>query len=249
MSFHGRVERACQGDHDARTLRVSLLQELTAAVPHDFYAWLLTDPETCVGSDPVAEVPALGDLPALVRLKYLTTINRWTGPSSSTPATLTTATGGDLTRSRQWSELLSRYDVQDVLSVVFRDQYGCWGFLDLWRRDGTFTVAECDLLHDFAERVTTPLRRSLLPTFGHGPSERSSSGGPAVLLLSNEIELLTQTPHTDAYLRELLHPKPADRRYLLPHTTLQPNCLLVKPESTTIHRRRVCTCATACGSR
>ena len=31
---------------------------------------------------------------------------------------------------------MSRYGIGDVASVVFADQYGCWGFLDLWR-DGT----------------------------------------------------------------------------------------------------------------
>ena len=45
-----------------------------------------------------------------------------------------------------WGELLAGYGVDDVASTVFRDQYGCWGFLDLWRIDGTFSVDECALL-------------------------------------------------------------------------------------------------------
>src|ERR1700689_1704053 len=44
----------------------------------DAYAWLLTDPETEVGSAPLADVPCLPELPRLIRLKYLTTLNRWT---------------------------------------------------------------------------------------------------------------------------------------------------------------------------
>ena len=47
-------------------------------VPFDAYAWLLTDPQTSVGSSPLADVPCLPELPRLIRLKYLTEVNRWT---------------------------------------------------------------------------------------------------------------------------------------------------------------------------
>lgn len=29
--------------------------------------------------------------------------------------------------------MLASYGVNDVASLVFRDQFGCWGFLELWR--------------------------------------------------------------------------------------------------------------------
>jgi DNA-binding CsgD family transcriptional regulator len=206
VSFQDRVERVCRRDLDGRALRVALLGELRSAVPYDFYAWLLTDPETCVGSDPVAETPSLGDLPKLIRLKYLTGTNRWTTLSSSRPGTLVVATHGDRVRSRMWDELLAGYGIDDVVSTVFRDQYGSWGFLDLWRTDGTFSEAECSLLQEFTEFVTAHLRRSLAPTFERGSDNVAEASGPAVLLLSEDIELLTQTPQTDAYLRELLPP-------------------------------------------
>src|ERR671921_419837 len=38
-----------------------------------------------------------------------------------------------LGRSLLWRELLCDYDVTDVASVVFRDGFGCWAFLELWR--------------------------------------------------------------------------------------------------------------------
>ena len=50
------------------------------------------------------------------------------------------AAGGDLVRSRVWREVMSRYAVGDVASVVFADRFGCWGFLDLWRDDEPRTV-------------------------------------------------------------------------------------------------------------
>ncbi|MCW2939670.1 MAG: transcriptional regulator [Actinomycetia bacterium] len=52
----------------------------------DAYAFLLTDPETSVGAAPLADIPGLQDLPRLIRLKYLTKVNRWTSPSRPSPS-------------------------------------------------------------------------------------------------------------------------------------------------------------------
>ena len=76
-----RVLRLCSSGADARTLRLELLAEIRRAVGFDAYAWLLTDPETSVGSAPLADVPCLPELPRLIRLKYLTPVTRWTAPA------------------------------------------------------------------------------------------------------------------------------------------------------------------------
>ncbi|MEP7203051.1 MAG: LuxR C-terminal-related transcriptional regulator [Ilumatobacteraceae bacterium] len=204
MSVQDHIERICRQDLDDRTLRVAVLEEMRRAVPFDFYAWLLTDPETCVGSAPLAETPSLADLPRLIRLKYATSTNRWTNLESDAANTLVHATNGDRASSRMWTELLSTYSVDDVASIVFRDQYGCWAFLDLWRIGGTFSDQECAMLTRLSAVVTAALRRSLGLTFAAESNAPDEPGGPAVLLMSADIELLTQTPQTDAYLRALL---------------------------------------------
>jgi hypothetical protein len=72
--------RLCGSLADARrTLRLELLEELRRMVLFDAYAWVLTDPETSVGSSPLADVPCLPELPR--RLKYLTEVNRCTPDS------------------------------------------------------------------------------------------------------------------------------------------------------------------------
>ena len=71
-----RVQRICDSAGDAQALRLQLLDEFRAAVGFDAYAWLLTDPETSVGAAPLADVPCLPELPQLIRLKYLTAVNR-----------------------------------------------------------------------------------------------------------------------------------------------------------------------------
>lgn len=203
-----RVVRRCSAGGDARTLRLELLAEIRGAVDFDAYAWLLTDPETSVGSAPLADVPCLPELPRLIRLKYLTPVNRWTGLPARGVATLLSATAGDRSRSRLWRELLHAYQVADMASVVFRDPYGCWGFLDLWRIGGTapaFTAAESGFLADIVPAVATALRRAQAATFTVSPG--GDPPGPVVLLLSPDLRLLAQTPETDTYLRALVPPE------------------------------------------
>lgn len=180
-------------------------------VPFHAYSWLLTDPETEVGSAPLADVPCLPELPRLIRLKYLTPLNRWTGLGKPA-AFLRAETGNHPERSLVWRELLRQYAVDDVASLVFRDRFGCWAFLELWRNgpDGAFTESEGEFLTAIASPITAALRRcqarafQVLESGPHGP-------GPAVLVLSGQLEVSAQTPETEKYLR-ILVPPDGDRR-------------------------------------
>jgi DNA-binding CsgD family transcriptional regulator len=191
-------------------LRLALLDGIRAVVGFDAYAWMLADPETEVGAGPLADVPCLPELPRLIRLKYLTTVNRWTGLDR--PVALLHVPGEGRERSLVWRELLSAYDVNDVASLVFRDRFGCWGFLDLWRQgtDARFTEDDVLFLTAIADPVTEALRRGQARTFD-APAVPPNRTGPAVLVLSPELEVRAQTPQTEEYLR-LLVPPDADRR-------------------------------------
>jgi hypothetical protein len=115
---------------DDRDLRRQILTVLGEVIAFDFFAWLLTDPVTAVGAAPLAEAPRMSELPALIKAKYVTPVNRWTILLRQAPPVglLSEATGGELARSLVWREMMSRYGVSDVASAVFADQYGCWGF-------------------------------------------------------------------------------------------------------------------------
>ena len=191
----------------ARRLRLTLLERIRRSVPFDAYAWLLTDPETAVGASPLADVPCLPELPSLIRLKYLTDVNRW-NQLTEPVALLTGTTGGETARSRVWRELQRRYDVVDVASVVFRDEFGCWGFLDIWRTSarGFFTPGDAAHLAGLAPRITTALRCSQADTFAAPSAAERGPRGPVVLVLSEALEVLAQTAETEAYLRTLVPP-------------------------------------------
>jgi DNA-binding CsgD family transcriptional regulator len=197
----------CRAAAGARALRLQVLAVLRRVIGFDAYVWLVTDPQTSVGSAPLADVPCLPELPRLIRLKYLTTVNRWT--SMVTPvASLHQVTGGDLARSLMWRELLSQYQIGDIAASVYRDRFGCWAFLDLWRAQDAapFAAAELDFLHQIAGPLTTALRGSQAAAFAAGPATERASMGPVVLLLSPTLTVRAQTPHTQRYLRLLVPP-------------------------------------------
>lgn len=202
-----RVGRICQAAQDTRTLRLQILQELRQVVGFEAYAWLLTDPETSVGTAPLADVPWLPELPRQIQLKYLTAVNRWTSLSAPV-ALLHEATEGDLSQSLVWRDLLARYTVSDVASAVYRDRFGCWGFLELWRSGSgaRFRQAEVALLTDIAAPVTAALRRCQASTFTVRPPDARRRVGPVVLLLSPGLQVRGQTPETLAYLHVLVPP-------------------------------------------
>jgi DNA-binding CsgD family transcriptional regulator len=200
-----RVILACRSRDDARSLRLAVLEEVRRVVGFDAYAWLLTDPETEVGAAPLADVPCLPELPRLIRLKYLTTVNRWTRLDA--PVGRLPATGDQRERSLVWREMLVRYEVGDVASVVFRDRFGCWAFLDLWRvgRDARFTDEDEEFLTRVAGPITDALRQCQAHTFDLRETDRARTG-PVMLALSPELEVRAQTPETDEYLRRLVPP-------------------------------------------
>lgn len=202
------VRRLCAAEGGERELRAAVLRLIRSVVPFDTYVWLGTDPVTAVGASPLAEIPVLADLPRVVRAKYLTALNRWTGLPADRVATLVDATGGRLARSRLWREVLSGYGVRDVASAVLRDRHGVWGFLDLWRCDGPFTAAETTFLGSLLPDLTRAMRSAVASTFR--PAGEATTAGPVVLLLSEQLVALEQTPQTDAQLRALL-PTPPDR--------------------------------------
>src|SRR6266702_2747305 len=198
------------GSPSVRTLRLEVLAALRRVIGFDAYVWLVTDPETSVGSAPLADVPCLPELPRLIGLKYLTAVNRWTSMIAPV-ASLRQATGGDLARSLVWRDLLCRYQITDIASSVYRDRFGCWAFLDLWRMQGAppFAAAELEFLHIIAGPLATALRHSQAAAFAAARAGQQASAGPVVLLLSPALDVRTQTPETQRYLRLLVPPDDA----------------------------------------
>jgi DNA-binding CsgD family transcriptional regulator len=198
-----------------RELRREVLAVLRGALGFDAYVWLLTDPVTEVGSAPLADVPCATELPALIKSKYVTPVNRWTTlrRQASAVGLLTEAVGGDLTRSRVWREVMSRYRICDVASAVFTDQYGCWGFLDLWRDEahGPYSRADAEFMASLTAPLAGALRRCQAQTFVQPAAAQRRDIGPVVLTLDDDLHILGRTAASHEWLDVLLPPGPSQQ--------------------------------------
>lgn len=211
MVVEARVAAACAQHVDDRALRQAVLEILQPAIPFDAHVWMLTDPETTVGCSPHAEVPSFGGLTSTIRLKYLCARNRWTFLPGGTAVSLASQPASDA-GERSWREfLVEQYGMTDVASVAFHDEQGCWGFLDLWRRDGSFSLTELDDLSRSLVPLTAALHRAQVAAFAAPPVEVADTIDPVVLLLAPDLKVRQQTPAADSYLRALL-PTEDDRR-------------------------------------
>ena len=200
------------GDRELRRRILTMLGEVLA---FDSFAWLLTDPVTAVGAAPLAEVPRVSELPALIKAKYATPVNRWTTllRQASPAGLLFAATDGELARSLVWREVMSRHGVSDVASAVFADQYGCWGFLDLWRHrhQDPFDAADADLLATLSAPLARALRRCQARTFIEPAAARRRDAGPVVLTLDDGLRITSRTAASRAWLDVLLPPGPSEQ--------------------------------------
>ena len=210
-----RIEAIGTASLDSTDLRRQALEILREVVDFDAYVWLLTDPVTSVGAAPLADVPCMPELPALIKAKYATTVNRWTDLQHRTSPTalLDDEVDGDLARSRVWREVMSRYGVRDVASTVFADRFGCWGFLDLWRDHTSkpFTSADAAFIDSVATSLTTALRECHARTFVEAAAPHRRGLGPVVLTLDDDLPITSRTAASQSWLDVLLPPGPGGR--------------------------------------
>lgn len=197
-SLDRALDTVARGSSRGRERRVAILAAVRRSVPFDAYAWLMTDPETGVGADPLAEVPDMSRLPELIRSKYLSRRNHWrclTGPV----ATWADAEDGS---DDPWVALLTSIGVTDVASVALTDKHGIWSFIDLWRLGGSFSARDVSTLSASAAQLTLLARG--LAAEGFVDQARTGPDGPAVLILDRSLVVRTTTPGTDEFLARLL---------------------------------------------
>ena len=203
------IGRLCRGTLSAKALREEIVAEVRRVVPFDAFLFALTDPVSRVGASPLADVPMLPwpRLPALIRARYLTTLNRWSEllDAGIPSASLLAATDGNPSRSRLWQDVLRELGVADVAITAFGDRYGSWGFLELWRTDDAFTPAELRYLGALAPDVVPGLRSALARTFVDTPDQLLPVG-PAVVVLDPDLQVRSQTAGAAAALLQLNPP-------------------------------------------
>jgi len=210
-----RIAALGAGGLDGRNLRRQVLEVIREVIDFEAYVWMLTDPITTVGADPLAEVPCLPELPALIKARYATPVNRWTVLQHRNPPVglLVKAVGGELARSLVWREVMSRYRIGDVASVVFADRFGCWSFLELWRDDThrPFDDDAAGFIAGLTPALTIALRECQARTFVEPATSHRRDVGPVVLTLDDDLRITSRPAASRDWLDTLLPPVPGER--------------------------------------
>ncbi|WP_183100341.1 helix-turn-helix domain-containing protein [Nocardioides pelophilus] len=183
MDLLVRVGTICSQDLTDRVLRERLVSLLHERLPFDGHVFALTDPVTGVGSSPHATVPMLPweQLPDLIRGRYLAD-----GPA-------------------EWRAQLAGLGVTDTALVTFRDRYGTWGFLELWRTAGSYDRRDRALLEQLAPTITSGLRAAAARTFLADAGDLAKVE-PGVVVLDATLRVREQTDAAAAALLRLLPP-------------------------------------------
>lgn len=205
-----RIERLCAAAFDPERLCLEVIGQLQRAVGFDAYCWPLTDPASGTAGLAVFDLPLGADMARYIHLHHgVNNVNRHTtlAAGRSRTATLYSATSGDLHRCVHWRESLRPYGIRDELSAAYSDYYGCWAFTEMYRLGRPFTDDDVNFLDDVAPTITTGLREAQARNHTAPPAHEMLDG-PAVLIIDDDLNLVSSTPAADAWLG-LPHPDTA----------------------------------------
>lgn len=192
MDLVDRARRVCQAAGSDRSMRERLVSEIGRQVQFDGHVFAMTDPVSGVVSSPHATLPMVSaeQLPALIARRYV----------HDDPG--------------QWlAWLAAEFGVVDVVCVPFRDRFGGWGFLELWRERDGFSERERRTLAALAPVLTTGLRSAVARSFApkQTAADHSVAAGDrvveaGVILLGNDLRVRSETHPAAAALLRLLPP-------------------------------------------
>lgn len=198
-----RIETLATAGLAADEARREAVAVLRRTIGFDRWCWPLADPDSALSVAGIGEVdfwPSLARMVALEEDGDVVSKDRLAG-ARRTSIALSSATDGDLARSRRWRECLEPYGVGDQLMTACRDRHGCWGWLELMRDagDAPFDDHDARLLEDLAPALGGLLRRSAIR-----PWPADELGGlpraPGTLILDEELQPVSWTSALRAWV-------------------------------------------------
>jgi DNA-binding CsgD family transcriptional regulator len=213
------IIRLCHSTLDSRTLRVELLKRLRTVIPFDGTFFSTTDPTTQLFTSSLLDftVPTWARL-RLIENEFLQDdFNQFrTLLKNHLPVgVLSEQTQGELRRSQRYQDILTPLALGDEMRATFVTNAACWGTLCLHREQGApeYTTAEAAFLARLTPHIAEGLRKALL--LAHA-STTTAPDGPGILILSDDLSVVTMNPTAQYWLAELAEAERGDKQ-ALPH--------------------------------
>jgi DNA-binding CsgD family transcriptional regulator len=213
------ILRLCHSALNARTLRVEVLKRLQTVTPFDGSFFSTTDPATLLFTSSLLDFP----VPTWARVRLIENaylqedFNQFSYllKHRLPVGVLSEQTQGELCRSQRYREILTPLALGDEMRATFVSNTACWGTLCLHRERATptFTLAEATFLARLTPHIAEGLRKALL--LEHAPAA-TTPDGPGVLIVSDDLCVVTMNPAAEYWLAELAEAERGDK-YALPH--------------------------------
>ena len=200
-----QILRLCHAGLNSRTLRVEVLKALRQVVSVDAVWWATADPATLLPTGAVVEEIPERATPAFVENEFLQDdVNKFVDLArSGCPVNgLFAATRGEPTRSRRYRDILVPFGYGDELRAVLTTGSSCWGLMCLHREraHAGFCERDAEFLRSLAPHLAQGLRAALL---GEHASAVADSEAPGLLILAEDLAVVSMTPTAEAWLAEM----------------------------------------------
>jgi len=190
---------------DSRALRLAILGRLRNVIPIDAFWCATVDPATLLFTGSLIEGIPEAVTPAFVANEFLhDDANKFARLAGGDPAvrSLHDATGGNLSTSARYREILAPLGWGDELRAALITGGACWGVMCLHREGGTrtYTAAEAAFLAHLTPHIAEGLRAALL--LDNTDTIRETDG-PGLLVLADDFSIMATTPTAERWLAEM----------------------------------------------
>lgn len=199
------IIRLCHSGLDSRSLRLAVFGHLKRVMPYEAFWCATTDPATHLFTSAVTGGFEPDETPAYLNNELLQDdFNKFGDLAKSRRPvnTLQIATRGNLSSSRRYREILEPKGFGNEMRAVFRSGGVAWGAMCLHRLRlfEDFTAEHIAFFTAIAPHLATGMRTALLlDTMAEGPA----ADGPGLLLLAEDLSVISTTPGAEALLAEI----------------------------------------------
>jgi DNA-binding CsgD family transcriptional regulator len=209
---HHELNRLAHAGLDSFSYREQAIRNLRKVVPFDAAWWWTTDPATNFFTSGVFKpFPVDHTICGALHANEFgeTDFNKFRvlAGRSGQVGVLSAATDGQLERSERYQHMLAPLGYEHELRLALSDDSALWGALALVRAPGgrDFSPSEARHVASLGQTLTAGLRIGLV--LG-AVSVDSTPNGPGMLIVDDDLEILTMTSNAERWLAELSHGDP-----------------------------------------